>query len=214
MQRAGVDVDSLLISQPDSGESALEILDQVVRSSGCDIIVVDSVAALTPRAELDGEIGDRSSESSVPPTRSRCPSCCACLRDGALMQLEWTAHVLPSSLGRCCFIAALRGITVLCSGRSCTNDEPSHEEDWRECLKVQHHHHFHQSTPHEGDFVALSTVKAPLGHDQLRFMSLFSNISVLLFEACLVPFPDLQGSNVYLVWQSRLQRSSITLSSM
>ena len=54
----GVDVDNLYISQPDSGEDALEICDTLVRSGAIDIIVVDSVAALTPRAEIEGEMGD------------------------------------------------------------------------------------------------------------------------------------------------------------
>ena len=54
----GVDVENLLISQPDTGEMGLEIVDQLVRSSAVDIIVVDSVAALTPRAEIEGEMGD------------------------------------------------------------------------------------------------------------------------------------------------------------
>mmetsp|Transcript_27560 Transcript_27560/g.55289 ORF Transcript_27560/g.55289 Transcript_27560/m.55289 type:complete len:434 (+) Transcript_27560:95-1396(+) len=54
----GVDVDSLLVSQPDSGEMALDIVDQLVRSSAVDVIVVDSVAALVPRAELEGEMSD------------------------------------------------------------------------------------------------------------------------------------------------------------
>jgi recombination protein RecA len=53
-----VDIDQLLISQPDSGEQALEIAEALVRSNGVDVIVVDSVAALVPRAELDGEMGD------------------------------------------------------------------------------------------------------------------------------------------------------------
>ena len=56
--KLGVDVDQLLISQPDSGEQALEIAEALVRSQGVDVIVVDSVAALVPRAELDGEMGD------------------------------------------------------------------------------------------------------------------------------------------------------------
>jgi recombination protein RecA len=56
--KLGVDVDQLLISQPDSGEQALEIAEALVRSNGVDVIVVDSVAALVPRAELDGEMGD------------------------------------------------------------------------------------------------------------------------------------------------------------
>jgi recombination protein RecA len=54
----GVDVDELLISQPDTGEQALEICDMLVRSAAIDVIVVDSVAALTPRAEIEGEMGD------------------------------------------------------------------------------------------------------------------------------------------------------------
>ncbi len=56
--KLGVDVDNLLLSQPDYGEQALEIVDHLVRSQGVDIIVVDSVAALVPKAELDGEMGD------------------------------------------------------------------------------------------------------------------------------------------------------------
>ena len=54
----GVDIDNLLVAQPDTGESGLEIVDQLVRSSAIDIIVVDSVAALVPRAEIEGEMGD------------------------------------------------------------------------------------------------------------------------------------------------------------
>jgi recombination protein RecA len=54
----GVNIDELLISQPDSGEQALEIVDNLVRSGALDIIVIDSVAALTPKAELEGEMGD------------------------------------------------------------------------------------------------------------------------------------------------------------
>lgn len=54
----GVDIDNLLVSQPDSGEQALEIADALVRSGAIDIIVVDSVAALTPKAEIDGDMGD------------------------------------------------------------------------------------------------------------------------------------------------------------
>jgi recombination protein RecA len=57
-RKLGVDVDNLLISQPDSGEQALEIADTLVRSGAIDVLVVDSVAALVPRAELEGEMGD------------------------------------------------------------------------------------------------------------------------------------------------------------
>lgn len=57
-QKLGVDVENLLISQPDSGEQALEIAEQLIRSSAIDIIVIDSVAALTPKAEIEGAMGD------------------------------------------------------------------------------------------------------------------------------------------------------------
>ena len=56
--KLGVDIDNLLISQPDNGEQALEIADSLIRSSAIDIIVIDSVAALTPKAEIEGEMGD------------------------------------------------------------------------------------------------------------------------------------------------------------
>jgi recombination protein RecA len=56
--KLGVNVDELLVSQPDDGEQALEVTDMLVRSGGVDIVVVDSVAALTPRAEIEGEMGD------------------------------------------------------------------------------------------------------------------------------------------------------------
>ena len=58
--RIGVDIDEMLISQPDTGEQALEICDMLVRSGAIDVIVIDSVAALVPRAEIEGEIGDSS----------------------------------------------------------------------------------------------------------------------------------------------------------
>lgn len=57
-QKLGVDVDNLLISQPDHGEQALEIADSLIRSSAIDIVVIDSVAALTPKAEIEGEMGE------------------------------------------------------------------------------------------------------------------------------------------------------------
>ena len=57
-QQLGVDVDNLLISQPDNGEQALEIADSLIRSSAIDIIVIDSVAALTPKAEIEGDMGE------------------------------------------------------------------------------------------------------------------------------------------------------------
>jgi recombination protein RecA len=58
-KKLGVDIDELLISQPDTGEQGLEITDTLVRSGGVDIVVIDSVAALTPKAELEGEMGDQ-----------------------------------------------------------------------------------------------------------------------------------------------------------
>ena len=57
-KKLGVDIDALLVSQPDTGEQALEIMDMLIRSGALDIIVVDSVAALVPRAEIEGEMGD------------------------------------------------------------------------------------------------------------------------------------------------------------
>ena len=57
-KKLGVDIDNLLVSQPDNGEQALEIADNLIRSGAIDIVVVDSVAALTPKAEIDGEMGD------------------------------------------------------------------------------------------------------------------------------------------------------------
>ncbi|MCI5166372.1 MAG: recombinase RecA [Candidatus Electrothrix sp. GM3_4] len=58
-ERLGVDVDNLLVSQPDFGEQALEICEMLMRSGGLDVIVIDSVAALVPRAEIDGNVGDQ-----------------------------------------------------------------------------------------------------------------------------------------------------------
>jgi recombination protein RecA len=58
-RKLGVDIDEMLISQPDTGEQALEIADTLVRSGGVDVVVIDSVAALTPKAELEGEMGDQ-----------------------------------------------------------------------------------------------------------------------------------------------------------
>src|SRR6266849_4301459 len=57
-QKLGVDVDNLLVSQPDNGEQALEIVEVLIRSNGVDVVVVDSVAALVPKAEIEGEMGD------------------------------------------------------------------------------------------------------------------------------------------------------------
>src|ERR671912_2785134 len=57
-QKLGVDLESLLVSQPDNGEQALEIVELLIRSNSVDVVVVDSVAALVPRAEIEGEMGD------------------------------------------------------------------------------------------------------------------------------------------------------------
>ena len=57
--KLGVDVNNLLMAQPDNGEQALEIAEQLIRSSAIDILVIDSVAALTPKSEIDGEMGDK-----------------------------------------------------------------------------------------------------------------------------------------------------------
>ena len=57
-EKLGVDIDNLLISQPDNGEQALEIADQLIRSSAVDLLIVDSVAALTPKKEIEGDMGD------------------------------------------------------------------------------------------------------------------------------------------------------------
>src|SRR6266700_2317062 len=57
-QKLGVDLENLLVSQPDNGEQALEIVEVLIRSNGVDVVVVDSVAALVPRAEIEGEMGD------------------------------------------------------------------------------------------------------------------------------------------------------------
>jgi recombination protein RecA len=59
-QQIGVDIDELLVSQPDYGEQALEIVDMLIRSGAVDVIAIDSVAALTPRSELEGQMGDQS----------------------------------------------------------------------------------------------------------------------------------------------------------
>src|SRR5438093_6702067 len=57
-QKLGVDIDNLLVSQPDNGEQALEIVEVLIRSNGVDVVVVDSVAALVPKAEIEGEMGE------------------------------------------------------------------------------------------------------------------------------------------------------------
>ncbi len=92
-EKLGIDVDNLLISQPDHGEQALEIVDNLIRSGAIDIIVIDSVAALTPKSEIEGEMG----ESKV--------GLQARLMSQALRKL--TANI--SKTGSCCiFINQLR----------------------------------------------------------------------------------------------------------
>ena len=80
-QKLGVNIDEMLVSQPDTGEQALEITETLVRSGAVDVLVVDSVAALTPRAEIEGDMGDShmgcllyTSPSPRDRTRSRMPS--------------------------------------------------------------------------------------------------------------------------------------------
>ena len=73
-KKLGVDVDNLLVSQPDSGEQALEITEALVRSGAIDVLVVDSVAALVPKAELDGEMGDSHVGLQARLCRRRCES--------------------------------------------------------------------------------------------------------------------------------------------
>ncbi len=58
LKKLGVDIDNLIVSQPDTGEQALEITESLIRSGALDVIVVDSVAALVPKAEIDGDMGD------------------------------------------------------------------------------------------------------------------------------------------------------------
>ena len=62
-EKLGVDIDNLIISQPDHGEQALEIADNLIRSGAIDIVIIDSVAALTPKSEIEGEMGDSKMES-------------------------------------------------------------------------------------------------------------------------------------------------------
>ena len=66
-KKLGVDIDALLVSQPDTGEQALEIADMLVRSGSIDLIVIDSVAALVPKAEIEGEMGDTPRRPAGPP---------------------------------------------------------------------------------------------------------------------------------------------------
>ena len=73
-KKLGVDTDNLLISQPDYGEQALEIVEALVRSGAIDVLVVDSVAALVPKAELDGEMGDSHMGLQARLCRRRCAS--------------------------------------------------------------------------------------------------------------------------------------------
>ena len=83
-RRLGVKVDELLVSQPDTGEQALEIVDVLLRSGAIDVVVVDSVAALVPRAEIEGEMGDHhvGCGSSRAASRSRAPPSSSSIRSG------------------------------------------------------------------------------------------------------------------------------------
>ena len=88
-RKLGVDLESLLISQPDTGEQALEITDTLVRSGAIDVLVIDSVAALTPRAEIEGEMGD-----SLPGMQARPDEPGAAQADGVdfALQLHGDLH--------------------------------------------------------------------------------------------------------------------------
>ena len=66
-EKLGVNVDDLIVSQPDTGEQALEITDMLVRSGAVDVVIVDSVAALVPKAEIEGEMGDAHVGLQAPP---------------------------------------------------------------------------------------------------------------------------------------------------
>ena len=68
-RKLGVNIDNLLVSQPDSGEQALEIAEMLIRSGAIDVVVVDSVAALVPKAELEGEMGDSHMKCVARPTK-------------------------------------------------------------------------------------------------------------------------------------------------
>ncbi len=97
-QKLGVDTDALLVSQPDTGEQALEIADLLIRSGAIDIIVVDSVAALVPRAEIEGEMGDShvGLQARLMP-RPYMMSNSACLNGGATLFLTTLTRVrLPT----------------------------------------------------------------------------------------------------------------------
>lgn len=84
-RKLGVDLENLLISQPDTGEQALEITDTLVRSGAIDVLVVDSVAALTPRAEIEGEMGFPAGPSGPSHEARRCAS----LRAPFPVQTAW-----------------------------------------------------------------------------------------------------------------------------
>jgi len=92
-KKLGVDIDALLVSQPDTGEQALEIMDMLVRSGAIDIVVVDSVAALVPRAEIEGEMGD-----SHMGLQARLMSQALRKMTGALHQSKTTAIFINASI--------------------------------------------------------------------------------------------------------------------
>ena len=102
-QKLGVNLDDLLVSQPDTGEQALEIVDTLVRSGAVDIVVIDSVAALTPRAEIEGEMGD-----SLPGLQAR-------LMSQALRKL--TASISKSQTASCCSSTRSATRSASCTAR-------------------------------------------------------------------------------------------------
>ena len=129
MQNMGLDVEKILLCQPDNGEMALEVVDQLVRSNAVDIIAIDSVAALVPRAEIEGEIG------AVQGASSPCQ-----MQPSPLQQC-----ILLSSTAYC-FCMHLTVVSFLYSGCTGSVDEPGAQENSWECIQVQLHSHLPQST--------------------------------------------------------------------
>ena len=93
-RKLGVDLENLLISQPDTGEQALEITDTLVRSGAIDVLVIDSVAALTPKAELEGEMGDHADGPAGAPHE---PGACASSRARSPSRAAWSSSSTRSA---------------------------------------------------------------------------------------------------------------------
>ena len=115
--KLGVDIDNLWISQPDNGEQALEIAEQLIRSSAIDIIVIDSVAALTPKAEIEGDMGDNKVGLQ------------ARLMSQALRKLT---SAISKTNTTCIFINQLREKIGVMFGYHVYLHQPVAREDWRD----------------------------------------------------------------------------------